>query len=692
MAHAEAGTKNLLEDLPMDVAGGLFEHLSSPSDLLHVAQASKSLFRLAIRRLYREISYETPAHFFHNQSFWQRTDLGLGNIVETPRSVVIGKKLGQGFVPEVQDRGWFIPRTPLEFAIGSYMEENKETFPPAFFELFERLVSFPNLRRVSFQHARFPSDIYATLGQLPKGIYFLSFEQCAFDSTFLPMTTPDMVAELSITELNLSGSVLKESPRVRTTASILQSVAQNRQNRANFDMYQILIRSPHIRALCLEWNRANASRFSRDPDLPTPAFSRLEYLELRSWNQNNGTWRSESDSPQSNAFLRSVMRKLLVPCNRLTELVLFGYFPGVAPTSAPVLPALKSYTGPMDFLRSALRGCDKLEKIILSGTIKDIDALMTNALPYNASRALRYFEVTLEEWDVEIMYAVRVEIPAVEELRIKYWKGYPDEDLLISFGAEFLSYLPNILVLQIYRPHDDHRGLDMTLYNQHVSTWSRFPSPPTYLDDGLGGPQAGPLSSSVEQFGRHLHPGLPPLPPAHHNNMTGTNAGTGPGPFSNLNIARLHRTCACHICATSHLHPPSYLYPRPHPLRQHQRIEPPAPAAGPAPATVPISDIGPCGLPNAHEYVVGWQKNAPGLREVKLVDAFVWRRAGVGDDWCRRDLKVFVDEEEEERREKKWKGKEREEEAKNDRDSTTAAAATTVAGQSRGPFDVPVDR
>ncbi|KAF5392227.1 hypothetical protein D9757_001596 [Collybiopsis confluens] len=616
MAHTEAGPKNL-EDLPIDIAGELFEHLSSPSDLLHIAQASKSLFRLAIRHLYRDLTYETPAHFFHNKPFWQRTDLGLENIAETPRSVVIGKKLGQGFIPDAHDRGLHIPQTQTGFAKVSYVPQATETFPPAFLELFERLISFSNLRSVSFRHARLPSELYSALGQLPKSLRLLSFEQCTFVSTSVPMHTPDMVAELPITELNLTGSVLQgRSSLVHAGGmhNILSSSVYTpffRQNRSYLDMFQILTRSPHVRALCLDWNHTNASRFSRDPDLPTPAFSQLKYLEFRSWNQSDVAWNSESNSPETKVLLKSAMLKLLTPCNQLTELVLFGYMPGVAPTVVPLLPALKSYTGPVDFLRSTLRGCDRLEKIILPGSIKDVDALMSNTLPYNASRAVRYFDVTLEKWDIEIMYAIIAEIPAVEELRVQYEKDYPDEDMLVSFGPEFLSHLPNIRVFQIYRPHDD-RDLEMNLYDQLVST-SRFASPPIYLRNGVN--STSRISRLNVAQSSHHHPGLPPPIPA-HNKTASTIAGPS-------NLIKLNRPCAC-----------TTLHPIPLPPQQRQRI-------------VPVTDVGPSGLPNAHEYMASWQKYASGLREVRLVDTFVWRRAGVEDDWCRRDLKVSVDEEEE---------------------------------------------
>ena len=86
----------------------------------------------------------------------------------------------------------------------------------------------------------------------------------------------------------------------------------------------------------------------------------------------------------------------------------------------------------MDFLRSTLRGCENLEKIVFPTSIKDVDALMSDTLPYTASTTVRYFDVTLEKWDIEIMYAVIAELPGLEQLRIKYEKDYPDEVCSLS--------------------------------------------------------------------------------------------------------------------------------------------------------------------------------------------------------------------------------------------------------------------
>ena len=41
------------------------------------------------------------------------------------------------------------------------------------------------------------------------------------------------------------------------------------------------------------------------------------------------------------------------------------------------------------------------------------------------------------------------------------------------------------------------------------------------------------------------------------------------------------------------------------------------------------------GVPDAHECMISWDKYSPKLREVRLVDTSIWRRAGDGDGWCR---------------------------------------------------------
>ncbi|KIK52685.1 hypothetical protein GYMLUDRAFT_100658 [Collybiopsis luxurians FD-317 M1] len=615
MDNSDAGVTRL-EDLPIDLAGEIFGHLTSPSDLLHVAQASKSLFRIAIRLLYRDICYDSPAHLYHNLSFWERKDLGLENVAEAPRSVVIGRKLGQGLVPDSHE----IPQARIGFGLDVYGNQINETFPPAFQDLSRLLLSLTNLQSISFQYARFPFELYTFLGELPPGICSLSFEQCTFVSASVvpSMLAPAMLTHLPITELNLTGSSVQGRFSLShlehvLTPSMMQSAFLSREMRVQLDMFQILTRSPNLRALCLDWNHANATRFSRDSDLPTAAFANLHYLELRSWNQSDAAWNSESNSPESKALLKSAMYKLLAPCTELTELVLFGYMPGVTPASSPLLPALKSYTGPVDFLRSTLRGCENLEKIVFPTSIKDVDALMSDTLPYTASTTVRYFDVTLEKWDIEIMYAVIAELPGLEQLRIKYEKDYPDEDMLISFGPEFLSRLPNIRVLHIYRPDEDY-NFNIQVYGLHA--WmSRFASPPRRLHR-FSQRQRSPLALGRASYTRRPV-GLEHVVPS--NAVINMGASTSAGGGDTLHL----RSCPC------------YLRPN---LRSRIR------------ASLPIVDVGPSGLPDAHEYMASWQKYAPGLREVRLVDAFVWRRAGVGDVWCRRDLKESVEDEEEESR------------------------------------------
>ncbi|KAF5392221.1 hypothetical protein D9757_001598 [Collybiopsis confluens] len=347
--------------------------------------SNKLFFRLAIRLLYQDISYNTPAHFFHNIPFWERdwTEWGLENlgleknIFETPRSVVIGRELGYGLTmdhyyfgggggPQHHHHPSASSRNRIRFGTHLYNSNTnnnnsntrltREIFPAALDPLSDLLTSFSNLQNVSFQQAMFSFKIGQLLHHLPPSIRSLSFEHCTFLTPIAPLDS-----------------------------------------------------------------------------------------------------------------------------------------------AVPLLTSLTSYTGPVDFLKSTLRGCGNLEKIVFPTTVRDVDALMSDTLPFAAAMVTRSFDVTLQKWDIEIMHAVIAELPSLEELTIRIWEGFPSEDVLVSFGPEFLARLVNIRILHMY---------------------SLFP--------------------------------------------------------------RL---------------------------------------------------VGPFRMPDAHECVVGWEKYSPRLREVRLADASVWRRDGVGEEW-----------------------------------------------------------
>ncbi|GAW08804.1 hypothetical protein LENED_010893 [Lentinula edodes] len=161
---------------------------------------------------------------------------------------------------------------------------------------------------------------------------------------------------------------------------------------------------------------------------------------------------------------------------RLTELVLFGYIPGLGDngTAKPILPALMSYTGPTDFLKSSLRHCEMLQKLIFPDAIKDIDTVMLEALPYNARESVRFLDITVGHWDIEVLYAISMELPRLEVLKIKYEVGYPDQDMLISFGPEFFSRIPHLTIFHLYRPEIEYDELRCLGVHSHLSNLVRL--------------------------------------------------------------------------------------------------------------------------------------------------------------------------------------------------------------------------
>ncbi|KAJ3916733.1 hypothetical protein F5877DRAFT_80606 [Lentinula edodes] len=719
-----------IEDLPYDLAGEIFRHLPSSADLLHIAQASKSLYYVAIRILYRDIHYETLSDFYHNLPFW--THNVPQNIAQVPRSILIGRELGQSFCQN--PHGLALPRSPRAILALSGVDGSKseESFPPAFLPLRELLLSFPKLQRLTFRQARLTHEIHSFLGELPATIRSLAFEQCSFISKPIlsSRSAPTTFTQLPVKELCITGT---HTGRYQPLGNVLHNLPVNllippvagstnalNERLVQLDMYHILTRSPKIQALCLDWNITCAGRFSRHPGLPPPAFSCLDHLEVRHGMRSHAVWNGEANSTENKLLLMSAFAKLLAPCNSLTELVLFGYIPGLGDngTAKPILPALMSYTGPTDFLKSSLRHCEMLQKLIFPDAIKDIDTVMLEALPYNARESVRFLDITVGHWDIEVLYAISMELPRLEVLKIKYEVGYPDQDMLISFGPEFFSRIPHLTIFHLYRPEIEYDELRCLGVHSHLSKFvvpssqarksvkpklklpskSRAPSPrgsgPAVADhpntdtdsdsDFTVGSTTSASNSMVSSTasistsassinsnqsittgsasaGQSSSTGTvgsvpdisqgPSIVTA--NSVAGTSQSSGigtvtgtaytsQGPVSTTanSAAGLHATVYHTVHPIHHPHHIGPQYTTGHRWRcicQNRPLP-----------KIPVPDLGPCGQPDAHEYMASWEKYAPGLREVRLVDAFVWRRAGVGDEWCRRDLKDPIDEEEQE--------------------------------------------
>ncbi|KAJ4480174.1 hypothetical protein J3R30DRAFT_3701532 [Lentinula aciculospora] len=681
-----------IEDLPYDLAGEIFSHLLCSADLLHVAQASKSLYSIAIRLLYRDIRYETVPQLFYNLPFWQRPH----NLGEVPRSVVIGRVLGQSLC-----QGSYIQRAILHIP-GDGSQSSEERFSAAFPQLRKLLLSFSKLQKLTFQQARLSPEIHNFLGELPDTIRSLSFERCSFfsKSVFLSRVPPTNFTMLPITELSLTGvhagwvSPTISSPTTMSTNVLTLpadlTASPPDESPVVLDMYHILARSTGIKALCLDWNIACAGRFSRYPGLLKPVFRTLDHLEVRLGVRNYKTWNAETNSSENKVFLMNSFAKLLASCNHLTELVLFGYIPGLGDkeTTRPILPALTSYTGPVDFLKSSLRRCDKLQKLIFPDTVKDIDAVMSEALPFNAKESVRHLEIAVEKWDIEVLYAISMELPSLEVLKIKYDSGFPEQDMLISFGPEFFSRISRLTIFHLHRPEIEY---DELRYLGVYSNLSRFvdpaPKPRKHMKpkhkipyasraprrDGWATTMTNIDTESDSHFMRPSYASvvagtadsvanITPNASSISTHITSANngtaigsAGTSPVPIIGATNNATNSFGSITVANTGlNIIPPPYHFAT---FSPHNFVPQFLPGhrwrctcrhrtrAMPKPSP---PDLGPCGLPDAHEYMASWEKFAPGLREVRLVDAFVWRRAGVGDEWCRRDLKELPAKDEEE--------------------------------------------
>jgi hypothetical protein len=81
------------------------------------------------------------------------------------------------------------------------------------------------------------------------------------------------------------------------------------------------------------------------------------------------------------------------------------------------------------------------------------------------------------------MHAIIHLFPNIEELKVLYQLGYPDDDTLIGLGAEFLSRLPRLTKFHLYNPRIIH---------SHISEYRKSANLPSHLSQIKLGPCAEP--------------------------------------------------------------------------------------------------------------------------------------------------------------------------------------------------------
>lgn len=338
---------------------------------------------------------------------------------------------------------------------------HKDLFP----DLRDRLLSFENLKRLSFKGCVLPNDIYRLLSQL-KGLHSLALEGCVVPSPFVRQFETEEDAaralednhdEFALVELFIRSDMgcdmghprysdlnpdpnAAAAPTTETNSAELDSHTTPTIVQSNIypALWHLIPHSPHLHTLSVQWNKDIATWLPRSRRLINESsFPCLEHLEIST---NQLDWQPHLQ------VTRTSLALLLSYCaSTLKHLTIVGHIPdGSIPGSNEdaamiiyhghglLLPELKKYTGHEAFLISSLqRSCPKLDEVVLDHPYNHINGIAAfRLLDDEFLSRLRCFEVGIDGWDMDIMYAVASKLHGLEELKINYsaqGKPHPSE-------------------------------------------------------------------------------------------------------------------------------------------------------------------------------------------------------------------------------------------------------------------------
>ncbi|KIK54981.1 hypothetical protein GYMLUDRAFT_886428 [Collybiopsis luxurians FD-317 M1] len=204
----------------------------------------------------------------------------------------------------------------------------------------------------------------------------------------------------------------------------------------------------------------------------------LEYLELRTFSQEN--WPRISPSQVESLTM------LLNASSSLRTLRINGYLHNLQFNSeVPSVTQLKTYVGPLISITSLSQSYHSLEDLLITDYDQPIHSFTKVFTPQPRLRTLKLF---LAHWDVEIMHAVVHLFPNLEELKILYQIDYPNADLLLSIGAEFLSRFPALTKFHLYNPRVIHPRAKMEHHHKLPRSLSQIElgpcADPEFVSDG----------------------------------------------------------------------------------------------------------------------------------------------------------------------------------------------------------------
>ncbi|KIY63998.1 hypothetical protein CYLTODRAFT_457607 [Cylindrobasidium torrendii FP15055 ss-10] len=384
----------------------IFEQLA-PHDLYNVLLTNRKFYKLALRPLYRFLRFMDLSHFTQNVSFW---DNRMDNMAEVPMGMAL-----------------------------CALTRCRADAPPSYgrmrSEVWTRVTSFPNLQALEICASSIPGTFYETLHALPH-LKSLSLVDNIFDTVPKDLEAVKDLKELGLTHLTLLGNV------------ILGGRTQGR-TRCH---YLHLMTSPTIKVLRVDWENESSGFLSRtlagydgeDFNLP----QELQAIEL--------CIRINSTSPP--VPHEDALQMFFSHCARqVTRLKVVGQLDVYFRLPLELLPNLEDLGGGAWATHVFLHPSRPIQYLHICDV--ENQGRSNYELLYRVSRMkpkLELLDIFTSQWDVEVLHAIKQLFVDLSDLRIKFLRQAPSEDVLVSVGSQFLDGFKNLRSMQLCRLRSRH--------------------------------------------------------------------------------------------------------------------------------------------------------------------------------------------------------------------------------------------
>ncbi|KAK0201264.1 hypothetical protein DFS33DRAFT_1387201 [Desarmillaria ectypa] len=389
----------------------IFDLLDKRSDLVHVIQTCKVFYGIGIAQLYRHIRYDSYREFKAHDAFClTRRDV----MHHIPRSLGLNGVI-----------------YPDQTAGDDLADEGRRARFQV--DMWVRVLSFTSLHTLDLRNCGLPdAQSFSYLLQGCQSLRRLVIDQCTFYE--VPLNSNEgygIFPWLPIIDLSLLG---------RTT--VHKSTLPGRDDPYSF-LHLLTVTS--LRTLAIDVHelvyRFLVRRAPYKHDLSLPC--KLQTLRLYF-----------GSSPFSKDRQEELATFLNEKCHFVRELEVFGFFCSV-PESLRLFPGalgnLTSYKGPPGFLTPFMDTGSSLKRL----EIRNFAMCVSEASSLLGKVGARWpnlesLDITIKEWDMEILYAISHMFRDFREVKIKYRSGYLDDSSILSMASMFFSEMKNLTTLHIY--------------------------------------------------------------------------------------------------------------------------------------------------------------------------------------------------------------------------------------------------